>query len=253
MTMQRERLEAELNKLLQPRRFRDYCPNGLQVEGDIEISRLVTGVTASEALIDRAIELNADCLLVHHGYFWRGENQAITGIRRNRLRKLLLNHINLFAYHLPLDVHEEFGNNAQLGNLLGLVTEEVRGRPGDVAIMAIGRPEQSINLRELQNRVEGALTRKPIVVGDPLAQIHRIAWCTGAAQSFFDLAIEAGVDAFITGEISEPSAHLARESGVAFVSAGHHATERYGVKAVGEFLAREFDLQHHFFDIENPA
>ena len=253
MTMQREQLEAELNKLMQPQRFRDYCPNGLQVEGSTEISRLVTGVTASEALIDRAIELNADCLLVHHGYFWRGENQTITGIKKNRLRKLLLNHINLFAYHLPLDAHEEFGNNAQLGNLLGLVTEEVTGRPGDLAIVAIGRPEQPVTLSELQTRVEGTLNRKPIVVGDPLAQIRRIAWCTGAAQSFFDLAVEAGVDAFITGEISEPSAHLAKEWGVAFVTAGHHATERYGVQAVGEFLAREFDLQHQFVDIENPA
>jgi len=253
MTMQRVQLEAELNNLLQPQRFRDYCPNGLQVEGSVEISKLVTGVTACDALIEEALSLNADCLLVHHGYFWRNEEQAIKGIKKNRLRKLLLNQINLFAYHLPLDVHEKFGNNAQLGRMLGLVTEQVKGRPGDIAIVAIGRPAMPLSLEELQINLEGALRRKPVVIGDPLAQISRVAWCTGAAQSYFDLAIEAGVDAFITGEISEPSAHLARESGVAFISAGHHATERYGVQAVGDFLAQEFPLQHHFVDIENPA
>ena len=253
MTMQRAELEAELNNLLQPQRFRDYCPNGLQVEGSVEVSKLVTGVTASDALIEEALSLNADCLLVHHGYFWRNEEQAIKGIKKNRLRKLLLNQINLFAYHLPLDVHEKFGNNAQLGRVLGFVTEQVKGRPGDVAIVAIGRPALPLSLRELQINLEGALRRKPVVIGDPLAQISRVAWCTGAAQSYFDLAIEAGVDAFITGEISEPSAHLAKESGVAFISAGHHATERYGVQAVGDFISQEFSLQHHFVDIENPA
>ena len=253
MTMQRAQLEAELNNLLQPQKFRDYCPNGLQVEGSVEISKLVTGVTASDALIEEALDLSADCLLVHHGYFWRNEDQTITGIKKNRLCKLLANQINLFAYHLPLDVHEELGNNAQLGKLLGFVTEQVKGRPDDVALVAIGRPAIPLSLGELQIIVEGALKRKPVVIGNPLAKITRIAWCTGAAQSYFDLAIEAGVDAFITGEISEPSAHLAHESGVAFISAGHHATERYGVQAVGDFLAQEFALEHHFVDIENPA
>lgn len=253
MTIQRVQLEAELTRLLQPRLFRDYCPNGLQVQGKNEINKLVTGVTASAALIESALDVGADCLLVHHGYFWKGEDQTITGLKKARVEKLLASQLNLFAYHLPLDMHKEFGNNAELGRLLGFQTEATTGRPGDLEIVFIGKLAQPTTLEALSAQIDRSLQRAPLCVGDPGQELRRVAWCTGAAQSYFDVAIAAGVDAFITGEISEPSAHLARESGVAFISAGHHATERYGVQAVGNYLAEQFDLQHQFIDIDNPA
>ena len=253
MTIRRKQLEAELNQLLQPQLFRDYCPNGLQVEGKDEISRLVTGVTASQALIDKALEAQADCLLVHHGYFWKGEDQTITGLKKARVEKLLDAQLNLFAYHLPLDMHSEYGNNAELGRLLGFETETTTGRPGDLDLVFIGSLSEPESLQSLNAHIGSVVKRTPLSVGSPEQSISRVAWCTGAAQSYFDVAIAAGVDAFITGEISEPSAHLARESGVAFISAGHHATERYGVQAVGDYLARQLGLEHQFIDIDNPA
>lgn len=253
MTIERKQLELELNSLLQPQLFRDYCPNGLQVEGKSQIDLLVSGVTASKALIDKAIQIGADCLLVHHGYFWKGEDQTITGLKKARVEALLANQISLFAFHLPLDMHQELGNNAQLGKLLELEMETAIGKPGELELVSIGKPRNALTLAQLETSIENVLRRRPTVVGEPDSRIEKVAWCTGAAQSYFEVAIEAGVDAFITGEISEPSAHLARESGVAFVSAGHHATERYGVQAVGEYLARNFGIKHQFIDIDNPA
>ena len=240
------------NTLLQPERFRDYGPNGLQVEGRSEIHTLISGVTASLALIERAIELKADAILVHHGLFWRGQDGTVTGWMRQRLARLLAYDINLMAYHLPLDAHATLGNNAQLGQRLGLTAD---GTFGEQSLALIGGSEAPLaDVRALAQRVEQALGRAPVVV-DPSAgrALQRIAWCTGGAQSYFEAAIAAGADAFITGEISEPQAHLARETGVAFLACGHHATERGGAAAVGAHLAAEFGLRHEFIDIDNPA
>ena len=240
------------NTLLQPERFRDYGPNGLQVEGRAEIRTLVSGVTASLALIERAIELQADAVFVHHGLFWRGQDGTVTGWMRQRLARLLSHDINLLAYHLPLDAHATLGNNAQLGLRLGLTAD---GTFGEQSLGLIGGGASPLpNAAALAQRAAQALGRTPVVVdAAPGRELRRIAWCTGGAQGYFEAAIAAGADAFITGEISEPQAHLARETGVAFLACGHHATERGGAAAVGAHLAAEFGLRHEFIDINNPA
>jgi len=248
--MQRDDLARYLDQLLEVPRFRDYCPNGLQVEGRAGVLRLVTGVSASQALIEAAIGAGADALLVHHGYFWKSEDGRITGTRRRRIGLLLQHDISLFAYHLPLDAHPEHGNNAQLGALLGF-TE--KGRAGEQNIVAHGCTAATQPLAALAAHIESRLGRAPTVIGDPAQRIARIAWCTGGAQGYFEDAIALGVDAFITGEISEPQVHLARESGVAFIAAGHHATERFGVQALGVHLAARFGIEHRFIDVPNPV
>jgi dinuclear metal center YbgI/SA1388 family protein len=248
--MQRDELARYLDQLLDAPRFRDYCPNGLQVEGRTEVKRIVSGVTASQALVEAAIAAGADALLVHHGYFWKGEDGRITGTRRRRIGLLLQHDISLFAYHLPLDAHAELGNNAQLAALLGLTAE---GRAGDQDILVHGRIAAPQPLAGFAAHVEARLARAPTVIGDPARRIERLAWCTGGAQGHFEEAIALGVDAFITGEISEPQVHLARETGVAFIAAGHHATERFGVQAVGGHLAARFGLEHSFIDVPNPV
>ena len=237
-------------QLLEVSRFRDYCPNGLQVEGRAQIGRLVSGVTANLALLQAAIEEQADAILVHHGYFWRNEDARVVGIKRKRLALLLEHGVSLFAYHLPLDAHPTLGNNAQLAQRFGF---EIEGWFGEQNIAAHGRLPAELALAALQEKIAARLQRKPLVVGDAARPIRRVAWCSGAAQDYFAQAIQCGVDAYITGEISEQSVHLARESGVAFISAGHHATERYGVQALGEHLAGQFNLQHRFIDIDNPV
>ena len=240
------------NNLLQPDRFRDYGPNGLQVEGRAEIRTLVSGVTASLALIDRAIESGADALFVHHGLFWRGQDGTVTGWMRQRLSRLLAHDINLFAYHLPLDAHPTLGNNAQLGQRLGLTAQE---NFGEQSLGFLGVSEASLpNAHVLAQRIASALGRTPLLVdGGHARPLKRIAWCSGGAQSSFEEALATGADAYITGEISEPQAHLARESGVAFLACGHHATERGGAAAVAAHLAQQFGLEHAFIDIDNPA
>ena len=248
--MQRDDLARYLDQLLEVPRFRDYCPNGLQVEGRAGVSRLVTGVSASQELIEAAIGAGADALLVHHGYFWKSEDGRITGTRRRRIGLLLQHDISLFAYHLPLDAHPEHGNNAQLGALLGF-TE--KGRAGEQNIVAHGCTAATQPLAAFAAHIESRLGRAPTVIGDPAQRIARIAWCTGGAQGYFEDAIALGVDAFITGEISEPQVHLARESGVAFIAAGHHATERFGVQALGAHLAARFGIEHRFIDVPNPV
>jgi dinuclear metal center YbgI/SA1388 family protein len=246
-------IETELNNLLQPELFDDYCPNGLQVEGRQEINRIVTGVTACQALIEQAIAEQADLLLVHHGYFWRGEDPTVTGIRRARIRSLLQHEINLFAYHLPLDVHPEVGNNARLGRLLGLrVTGEFARYQGR-SIGLIGTLEKGMAPGQFAELLENRLFRRPLMIEGQKSLVETVAWCTGAAQNYIEDAVSAGADAFLTGEVSEPTVHIARESGISFFAAGHHATERYGVQAVGEYLAKRFSLQHRFIDIDNPA
>jgi len=237
-------------QLLEVGRFRDYSPNGLQVEGRQEIRTIVSGVSASQKLLEQAADAGADAILVHHGWFWKNDDTRVTGIRRNRLKFLLERDINLIGYHLPLDAHPQLGNNAQLGKLLGF---ELEGWFGEQQIGAYGIVPGAISLKALCERTEQALQHIPLAIGDQNQEIHRIAWCTGAAQDYLKLAVELGVDAFLTGEISEHTVHLARESGVAFIAAGHHATERGGIKALGEHLAEHFGLIHRFIDIENPV
>jgi len=247
-----ENLLASANNLLQPQRFKDYGPNGLQVEGKSRIECLVSGVTASLALIEAAIESGADAILVHHGLFWRGQTGCVTGWLRQRLAMLLKHDINLLAYHLPLDAHPSLGNNAQLGQSLGWKT---CGTFGDQELGVWGESSVAYpTTADLVRHIEQVLHRKPLLVQPAKHRpIKKIGWCSGGAQGYFEAAIEAGVDVFITGEISEPQAHLARETGVAFLACGHHATEQGGARAVGQYLAEEFGLQYQFINIENPA
>lgn len=246
-------LVAALEELLQPQQFKDYCPNGLQVEGKSSVKKIVTGVTASQLLVDRALELQADAILVHHGYFWKGESAVITGMKRNRLKALLANDISLLAYHLPLDVHPTLGNNAQLAKRLELKTLGGLEPDNWLSVGLVGELDQALNPEDFGRRIETVLERTPMHIPGQSDRIKSVAWCTGAAQSYLDLAVEAGVDAFITGEISEPTVHTARETGIHFYAAGHHATERYGVKALGEELGRRFDVEVVFSDIDNPV
>ena len=250
---QRSELVNTLDELLQPARFKDYGPNGLQVEGRAQVQRLVSGVTASRALIEAAIAAGADTVLVHHGLFWRGYDGRVTGWMRQRLGLLLAHDINLLSYHLPLDAHAELGNNAQLGRVLGLVAD---ARFGDQDLGFLGGRAGGgafDDAAALGRDITQALGRAVTVVDPAPRPVRRIAWCTGGAQGYFESAIQAGADAFITGEISEPQAHYARECGVAFIACGHHASERYGVQAVGAHVAARLGLAHQFIDIDNPA
>ena len=249
----RATLLQTLDGLLQPGLFNDYGPNGLQVEGRQEIHQLVTGVTASRALIDAAIAVGADAILVHHGLFWRGQDGCITGWMKQRLTRLLAHDINLLAYHLPLDAHPVLGNNAQLAQRLGVsVYEGAAGRFGPQSLGFLGY-RHCATAATLAAHVEGSLGRSVTLVADPDRPVERVALCTGGAQSYFEAAIAAGADVFITGEISEPQAHYARECGVAYIACGHHASERYGVQAVGAHVAHALGLAHQFIDIDNPA
>ncbi|CAE6516057.1 MAG TPA: Nif3-like dinuclear metal center hexameric protein [Nitrosomonas nitrosa] len=248
--MQQNALENYLNQLLDIPRFHDYCPNGLQVEGRTHIHNLISGVTASLDFLNNAVAMDADAVLVHHGYFWRGEDPALRGMKYRRIALLIKHEINLFAYHLPLDAHIELGNNAQLGKKLNFMT---KGYFGEQNLAVYGQPIHELTLQQLEAQISSTLVRKPVIIGDPAKSIRRVAWCTGAAQSYFEEAIRLGVDAFITGEISEQNVHAARESGVAFISAGHHATERYGVQALGEHIAQQFNIDHQFVDSDNPV
>ena len=248
--MLRAELDVYLDQYLDVAKFRDYCPNGLQVEGTPEVTRIVTGVTASLDLLTAATEARAHALIVHHGYFWRGEDQRIVGTRRKRIALLIANNLNLFAFHLPLDAHSEIGNNVTLAQKLSFGIE---GRCGEQDLVFHGRVEPAMSLVELSRHVEARLDRAPLVIGDPARPIRRIAWCTGAAQGYLEDAVRLGVDAYLTGEASEQTVHLARESGVAFIAAGHHATERYGVEALGAHLAQRFGVEHRHIDIPNPV
>ncbi|MFV8820141.1 Nif3-like dinuclear metal center hexameric protein [Haliea sp. E17] len=242
-----------LDDTLQPGKFRDYCPNGLQVEGRAEVARLATGVTASQALLDAAADWDADAILVHHGYFWRGEAEPLVGMKRRRLATLLTRDISLLAYHLPLDAHPTLGNNARLGELLD-IRDVAPLEPGDpTAVGNVGNFAEPLDGPALCARLRELTGREPLLVGDAQRQLQRVAWCTGAAQSYIGTALAAGADVYITGEVSEPTVHIAREEGIVFVAAGHHATERYGVQAVGEALAAAFPIEHRFFDCDNPV
>jgi dinuclear metal center YbgI/SA1388 family protein len=248
--MQLNELRDYIGSLLAASRFRDYCPNGVQVEGRAEVLRIATAVSASQAVLLEATAWGADALIVHHGYFWRSEDAAIVGIKKRRIAHLLQHDISLLAYHLPLDAHPELGNNAQLGKRLGWLEQ---GRFSEQDIASYGVLPQAQTLAQLAAHIGEKLQRTPQVIGEPNRSISRIAWCSGGAQSYFEQAIALGVDAFMTGEISEQNVHVARETGVAFIAAGHHATERYGVQALGEHLVAQFGLAHRFFDQDNPV
>ena len=248
--MDRKELELYLNDLLQAARFRDYCPNGLQVQGRETVTHIVTGVTASLALIEAAIDAHADAILVHHGYFWKGEDGRVVGQKHARLKRLFAHDLNLFAYHLPLDAHPELGNNAQLGALLGI---EPQGRFGDDELGWIGTLPEATTLGAFAETVTARLDRVPLVIGEADRPVRTVGWCTGGAQGWFDAAVAAGVDVYLSGEASEQTTHLARESGVAYIGAGHHATERGGVRALGNHLAERFGVRHTFIDIPNPV
>jgi len=241
------------NALLQPEKFKDYGPNGLQVEGRGEVLHVVSGVTASLALIEAAIAAKADAIFVHHGLFWRGQDGSVTGWMKQRLKLLLAHDINLLAYHLPLDAHLTLGNNAQLGLSLGLAGGPAFGEQ-NLGWMAECPKDQALKSSDtLAQQVGLALGRPPLLVAGDGRLIRRVAWCTGGAQGYFEAAIAAGADAFITGEISEPQAHIARETGVAFLACGHHATERFGAPAAAAQVAQQLGLTHQFIDIDNPA
>ncbi|MDP3082655.1 MAG: Nif3-like dinuclear metal center hexameric protein [Rubrivivax sp.] len=247
---ERTQVESCLRELLQPEAFKDYGPNGLQVEGGREVRHIASGVTASLAFIDAAITAGADTLLVHHGLFWRGHDGRLTGWLRERVARLLARDNNLFAYHQPLDAHAERGHNAQIGRRLGLLAD---GRFGDQELGFIGPAAALGSVDALAAALVTTLERAPTLVAGDGRPLRRIGWCTGGAQGYFEAAIAAGADAFVTGEISEPQAHLARETGVAFIACGHHASERFGAPAVAAHVAAQFGLRHQFIEIGNPA
>ena len=246
--MDRNELAAYLDGLLEAGRFRDYCPNGLQVEGRAEVRRIVCGVTASQALLESALAADADAVLVHHGWFWRGEDGRVTGIRRARLKTLLENDLSLLAYHLPLDAHAELGNNARWGRLMGW---RIDGRFAEQDVGFLGGTEGTAE--EIADKLALKLGRLPLLVGDAARPVKRIAWCSGGAQGYFEQAIAAGADLYVSGEISEQTVHLANESGVPYIAAGHHASERYGVQAVGAHLAERFGIECRYIELDNPV
>lgn len=251
--MQRSVLLRSLEQWLQPQTIKDYCPNGLQVEGRAEIKKIVTGVTASQALIDAAIAANADTLLVHHGYFWKGEDERVTGMKKRRLKQLLQHDINLIAYHLPLDVQPDFGNNTELARLLQL--EEVQALPdlSPEGIVQQGVLAQPLTGEAFAEQLENVLQRPLTASQLHSSLIKKVALCTGGGQGFIEAAVESGADAFVTGEVSEQTIHIARECGIHFFAAGHHATERYGVQTLGHKIAAQYEVEVQFIDIDNPA
>jgi len=254
-TVARDHLQHWLDSTLQAARFRDYCPNGLQVEGKPSVRYLLTGVTASHALLEAAIVRGADAILVHHGWFWKNEEACVRGPKRRRLALALAHELNLLAYHLPLDAHPTLGNNAQLGSQLGLTTERHDdGTPltfGSENLVWMGRcPETTLG--KLADHVSTVLQRQALLVGDPHKRVRRIAWCTGGAQGFMQAAVDAGADVYLTGEASEQNYHMAHETGTGFIAAGHHATERYGVQALGQAVAQQFGIRVEFIDLDNP-
>ncbi|MFM2008290.1 MAG: hypothetical protein RIR02_240 [Pseudomonadota bacterium] len=250
-SVERDELAKYLAAALDINRFRDYCPNGLQVQGAASVKHMVTGVTASLALLEAAHAAGADTVLVHHGYFWRGEDPRVVGTFHKRLKFLLEHDMNLFAYHLPLDAHAEWGNNVQLGKLLGLTINRYFGEQDLGCVADVNNAVSTVG--DLQTKIEKILGRSPLLIGDVAKNLNTIAWCTGAAQQSFAEAIAAGADVYISGEISEQTVHLARESGVAYLACGHHATERYGVQAIGQHCASQFGISHQFIDIPNPV
>jgi len=246
-------LVSHLDELLVANRFRDYCPNGLQVQGRTEVQKIISGVTASEALIDAAIAAKADAILVHHGYFWKNENPCVVGMKRNRLAKLLAHDISLIAYHLPLDAHPSLGNNAQLAARFGWLRTGALFPDDAGAVGDIGELAEPMTAAALAGQAEQILQRAPLHIAGAAPFIKRVAWCTGGAQGFIEQAAALGVDAYFSGEISEPTVHIAREMRIHYFALGHHASERYGVQALGQWCQQQFGLAHQFIDVDNPV
>ncbi|WP_017904286.1 Nif3-like dinuclear metal center hexameric protein [Pseudomonas asplenii] len=244
-------LVEEANRFLGISRIADYCPNGLQVEGRPQVTRIVSGVTASQALLDAAVEAGADLVLVHHGYFWKGEDPCVVGMKQRRLKTLLKHDISLLAYHLPLDLHPEVGNNVQLARQLDITVEGPLDPENPKVVGLIGSLNEPMTPRDFARKVQEALGREPLLI-EGGEMIRRVGWCTGGGQGYIDQAVQAGVDLYLSGEASEQTFHSAQENGISFIAAGHHATERYGVQALGEYLARRFALEHLFIDCPNP-
>ena len=248
----RVELTSYIDALLDVKKFKDYAPNGLQVEGKDTINAIVTGVSACQALIDKAIKLNADAILVHHGFFWKNESPTIEGMKKNRIQSLLANDINLLGYHLPLDAHIEYGNNAQLAKKLKISdAKPVVGIAQDLIWQGVLKVP--VAAENFAATIDHALDRKPLFFGNTSNKISRVAWCTGGAQDYINIAADLGVDAFISGEVSEKTYYQALEQGMVYFSAGHHATEKFGIQALGEHLASKFDLRHAFVDMPNPV
>lgn len=253
MSVSNTQLLQLLNSILLPEKVKDYCPNGLQVEGKKEVTKIVTGVTASQALIDHAVSINADAILVHHGYFWKGESPCLTGMKQKRIKTLLQHDINLYAYHLPLDIHPTLGNNAQLAKLLDIVDVSPLEENNPQSVVMQGRFDGGIAPTELNTLLGTVLNKAPLMEPSNITRIETVAWCSGGGQGYIELAAEKGIDAYITGEVSEQTIHVAREMNIHFYAAGHHATERYGVKALGEYIQQELAIEVVFVDIDNPA
>jgi len=251
VTLSLDELVLTADRYLESARIQDYCPNGLQVQGRAQVRLLVSGVTASQQLLDAAVAAGADAILVHHGYFWKNEDPRLIGMKQRRIKTLLSHDLSLLAYHLPLDVHPQVGNNVQLGRRLGL--QQITPLPGDAKnLIWQGELAEPLSAAAFARHVATVLQREPLVVAAE-RPIRRLAWCTGGAQGYIDQAIAAGVDAYLTGEVSEQTVHSARENGVSFFAAGHHATERYGVQALGDYLATQLGIEHLFIDCDNPA
>ena len=249
--MQLGELEKYLCHFLNISSFKDYAPNGLQIEGKSDIKKIVTGVSICRSLIEQAVSWNADAILVHHGFFWKNEPAVITGMKQQRIKALLAHDISLFGFHLPLDAHPVVGNNVTLAAKLGIESVEVIPE-SEQGLVWRGRWEKPLSVDEMTARITKVLNREPLHLGGN-GLIHSLAWCSGGAQDYIDLASSLGVDAFISGEVSERTFYSATELGVHYFAAGHHATERYGIKSLGEHLAEQFDLEHRFIDIDNPV
>jgi len=250
----RNDLETHLNALLKPEQIKDFCPNGLQIQGCDEIHKIVTGVTATQALIEKAIHENADALVVHHGFFWKNESYVIRGMKHKRIKALIENNISLFAYHLPLDIHPELGNNAQLAKLFEFSNVQPLETGNQLSVAVRGELSHHISGDELSNRITQQLSRECLHISPPSnKKIKTVAWCSGGGQNYIELAAEQGIDAFISGEVSEQTTHVAREMDIHFFAGGHHATERYGAKALAKHLENELSISSTFIDIDNPA
>ena len=253
MTIQTDVFLQYLNELMQPQKFQDYCPNGLQVQGTSNIKKIITGVSATQELIDRAIEQKADAILVHHGYFWKGESQVITGMKYKRIKALLNADVNLIGYHLPLDCHETFGNNVQLAKVMNWSVDKSLSNGLQPGLVLKGTLNIPVSAKQLAMQFKAKLDFKPIMIGGESKIIKDIVWCTGAAQGYLQHAIDINADAFITGEISENTVHNAVENDIQYFACGHHATERYGIQALGEHLAERFNIEHEFIDCPVPV
>lgn len=249
----RDELVAYINNLLSCASFNDYAPNGLQVEGSAAISRICTAVTASAEAIHTAALLKADVLLVHHGYFWRGESPLVTGMKRVRIGELIRNNMNLLAYHLPLDCHPQLGNNACIGQRLKLVNIQTHAVAGTPDLLWSAEFDQMQLPQELAKELQQVFSQAPLVLTGGDKPIKRLAWCSGGAHDFIEQAAQIGADAYLSGEVAERTYYQAQELGVHYFACGHHATERFGIQALGEHLAQQFELEHRFIDSNNPV